>query len=163
MGRVYYLPFENQTYTAAGGDRDLWEVTPPDDKPLKILGIILANVDDTIVGDAKEENIRLAIIRGHTTSGNGTAYTTSTIAKKNPGDPNASFTAEHNGTTIASAGTPVTVLADGWNIRIPYQLWFPPEIAPVVTQSETTLVVRALTTVNADLEISGTLVVEEGG
>jgi hypothetical protein len=160
---VYYLPFENETFTQADGSRDLWQIGPADDRTITILGILLANVGPD-VGDAGEENIRLAIIRGHNGPGSGgTTYTSTTIAKREPWSSNqGSGAVMHNNTTIATGGSPVTVFADGWNIRGgPYRLWLPMEFAPGDVQGALTIV-RALTTPNDDISFSGTLVLGEG-
>jgi hypothetical protein len=160
---VYYLPFENETFTTAGGSRDLWTIGASDDRLVNILAIFLANVGPD-VSDAEEENIRLAIISGHNTPGSGgTAYTNETAAPATPYQIAANLqVARHNDTTIASGGSPVTVFNDGWNIREPYRMWFPPEAHVLHPFSGSQIVVRALTTPNDDISISGTLIYAEG-
>ena len=37
MPRTYSVSFTSQTLAAASGDIDLWELTPADDKPVKLL------------------------------------------------------------------------------------------------------------------------------
>jgi hypothetical protein len=156
-GRLYSVTFENVAIAAA---QDLFEITPADDKPCIIHGLILSNVGGIAdAGDAQEELLRLLIRRGHTTSGSGGSAPTPGVL--NPADAAAAFTAEVNNTTVASVGTTVDLHADGWNIRIPY-VWLPtPELRPVVTQANTTLVVRLVAAPNDSVQCSGTLYVEE--
>lgn len=157
MSRMYAVSFENVSISAA---QDFFEISPADDKPCIVHGLLLANsggVNDA--GDAEEEFLRLQILRGHSTGGSG--GTAPTPVPLNPADSAAGFAAEVNNTTIASAGTAVTLLSDGINIRIPY-VWIPtPECRPVVTQANTTLVVRLNAAPADSVLMSGTLYVEE--
>jgi hypothetical protein len=153
---MYTVEFEGVTVTAAGGDADLFEITPADDKPCAIHALFLAVTSE--VGDAAEEMISYKIIRGHATSGNGTATTPAPLG---PIDTAAGFTAETYGTTIASAGTPVDLHSDAFNVRVPYGIILTPEIRWCVSQAQTTLVVRMMTTVADDVTMNGTLYVEE--
>lgn len=157
MSRVYAVTFENVSVAAA---QDLFELTPADDKPVRILGLQLANVGGAAdAGDAQEELWRLAIIRGHTTGGSGGS--SFTPVPLDPSDAAAGFAAEINNTTIASVGTTTTPFADGMNVRIPYQQFFTPETCPKANQGNTTIVVRLLSTPADAVSLSGTLYVEE--
>jgi hypothetical protein len=156
MPGMYTVSFTQQTLTNAGGDFDLFEVTPADDIPLEIVGLVLAVTSE--VGDAAEEILPIQIIRGHATTGNGTSATPRPIDPKNAA---ASFTAETMGSTIASAGTGVTVYADALNVRAGLQVWFPDGCGPRVTQADTTIVVRSSGTAADDATMSGTLFVRE--
>ena len=157
MPRMYAVTFDNVSVSAA---QDFFEISPADDKPVLIHGITLSNVGGTAdAGDAQEEFWRIEIRRGHTSSGSG--GTAPTPAALNPGDSAAGFSAEVNNTTIASAGTTTVLLADGMNVRIPY-VWIPtPELRPIATQGNTTIVVRLLSTPSDAVSMSGTLYVEE--
>lgn len=152
-----------KTYTvvfagvAATAQQDLFEITPADDRPIEILGLHLSQT--TELGDAAEEQLRIAIIRGHTTSGSGGSAPTPQLT--DPRDSAAGFTAEVNNTTIASAGTGVTLHEDTWNVRVPYSQWWPPECAIGADQGNTTIVVRLLTTPADSITINGTLYVKE--
>lgn len=156
MSRIYTVSFTQQTVANASGDYDLFEITPADDIPLEVIGLVLAVTSE--LGDAAEEILPIQIIRGHATSGNGTSATPRPIDPKGQA---ASFTAETVGATIASTGTGVTVFADAFNVRSGYQMWFPDGCGPRVTQAETTLVVRSSATVADDVTMSGTLFVRE--
>jgi hypothetical protein len=154
MGRLYAITFENVAVTASV---DFFEITPADDRPVIIHALHLSQSTD--VGDAAEEMMRVQILRGHTTPGSGGAAPTP--APLNPVDAAAGFTVETNNTTIASAGTTVSLYAEAFNIRSGLvQIW-PPELRPIVTQANATLVVRLLSTPADSISFSGTLYVEE--
>ncbi len=163
MSRIYSLIFENVSISAA---QDLFEVAPASNKPVAIHGWTLSNVGGTAdAGDAAEELLRLEIIRGFTTVGSaGTAGAANTnMNPLNPGDPAPSFGARTNDTTVATGGTAVNIFADGWNVRIPYQMYFTPETRPVCTSSETRIVVRLVGAPADAVSCSGTIFVEELG
>lgn len=154
MGRVYSVIFENVSVTAA---QDFFEITPADDKPCAIHALFLDQISD--VGDAAEEILRYEIIRGHTSGGSG--GTAPTPAPLQPNAAAAGFTAEVNNTTIASAGTTAILHAGAFNIRVGLALIFPPEMRPLASQANTTLVVRLMAAPADAVTISGTLYVEE--
>ena len=60
MGRIYAVPF-NGTLTNAGGNSDLLEVLPADDKPVKLRGFTLGQTSE--LGDAAEESLRITVQR----------------------------------------------------------------------------------------------------
>lgn len=154
--RKYTVEFENVAITNANGDHDLFEITPADEHPCLVYGLFLSQ--NTELQEAQEEQLRLRVIRGHTTSGNGTA---ATPAPLDPGDAAASFTAETVASTIASVGTTVNLHSDSWPVRAGYGLWLPEGSEWKVTQDQTTLVVRLMAGPADDLNASGTLYVAE--
>lgn len=154
MGRFYTVTFNDVAVTAS---QDLFEIQPADDRPVKIWGLFLTQ--STELADAAEEQLRVAIIRGHTTSGSGGS--TATPAVINPLDTAAGFTAEVNNTTIASAGTGVTLHVMTWNVRSGLEMWWLPETGLIATQANTTIVVRLLAAPADSVSVSGTLYVEE--
>ena len=154
MGRVYSVNFENVAVTAA---QDFFEISPADDKPVKILGLFLCQSSD--VGDAAEEMLRVQILRGHSTV--RSRGSTQTPVPVDPNDPAAGFAAKVNNTTIASAGTAVILHSDSFNIRAGIQLFWTPETAPLANQGNTTIVVRLLANPADSLTMGGTLYVEE--
>jgi len=158
MVRVYSVIFDNVSVSAA---QDLFEISPADDRPVQLLGLYLSNVGGTSdAGDAQEELWRWSIVRGHATSGSGgTAPTPQPVGSSL--DSAAGFTAEVNNTTIASAGTGVTLHADGWNVRVPLQVIWPPEMRPAASQANGTIVVRLLSTPADAVSVSGVLYVAE--
>lgn len=157
--RVYTVVFENVSISAS---QDLFELTPADDKPISILGWELDNVGGTAdAGDAQEEFWRLLLRRGHTTSGSGgTAPTPVPVISS---DAAAGFAAEVNNTTIASVGTTKDIWVGGVNVRIPGPMFLPPEVLPVVSQADTTVVLRLLSTPADAVSCSGTIWVAEMG
>jgi hypothetical protein len=153
MGRQYSVIFSAVAVTAA---QDLFEITPADDKPVRLRGLFVGQTSDA--GDANDELLQVQIIRGYTTSGSGGSAPTP--APLSSIDTAAGFTAEVNNTTVANTGTAVTLHADTFNVRAGYQLWFPPENCPMASQANTTIVVR-ITAPADSLTMSGTLYVEE--
>lgn len=159
MARVYTVSF-SATVTAAGTDTDLFELTPTDDKPIRLRGLVLSQISE--VGDAAEEGLRISIIRlpATVTSGNGTGTTPQPLDET---DTAAGFAAEVNGTTVATtSGTASTLDECGWNIRMsPFERWWPEErFAPQVRQAGA-LVVRMQTTLADDATFACTAYVEE--
>jgi hypothetical protein len=154
---MYAVSFEYVAVTAAV---DLFELTPADDKPVAIHGIFLSQSSD--VGDTAEEMLRVAILRGHTTSGSGGSAATP-VPLNSSADTAAGATAETNNTTIASAGTAVTLHSEAFNIRAGWQFIPTPEMRPGASQANTTLVVRLMAAPADELRMSGTLIFEEAG
>lgn len=153
MSRRYAVTFEAVAVTAA---QDFFEVLPATQKPVRLLGLLLGQSSDA--GDAQDELLRIKVIRGHTTSGSGGSAATARPLV--PADTAAGATCEINNTTIASAGTAVDLLADCFNVRAGYQLWWTPETAPQVANAET-IVVRLMAAPADSLTMSGTLYFEE--
>ena len=160
MSRVYAVSFDGGSILNADGDMDWFEITPADDKPVKILGLHMAQTSD--LGDTEEEVLIWQILRGHTTSGSGGV--TPTIDSMNPTDSAAGFSALALNDVIASVATPDEGHVGGWNIRVPLDFFWTPETSMSATQANTTIVVRQLTTTADDLTgVAGTLYVEEMG
>lgn len=163
MSRIYTVSYSG-TLATANGDADLFEISPADDKPIRLRGLILGQTSE--VADAAEEGLRLNIIRlgGTVTSGNGTSVTPVSLDQN---DAAAGFTAEANGGTVATTnGTMGTVEEFAWNIRVsPLERWWPDErFAPHVKQDSAALaalVVRCQTTPADDITIAITAYVEE--
>jgi hypothetical protein len=158
MPRMYTVTFTSQTLANASGDIDLWELTPADDKPVEIVGMVLAVTSE--LQDAADEWAAIQIIRGFTASGSGGG--TPTPGPIDGIDTAAGFTVEDRNTTVATTGTSVTLFADGFNVRAGYQVWFPDGCGPRASQANTTLIVRQSTTWADDVTASGTLFVREG-
>lgn len=161
MGRIYTVPFASGTVTNAGGNVDLWEVTPADDKPIHIVGIRLGQTSE--VADAAEEGLNISIIHlpATFTSGNGTSVTPVAV---DPGvNAAAGFAAEINGATVATtSGTATTIEEIAWNIRnSPCEFWYPDSRFSPTARQASALVVRLNTTVADDITFCGTLWIEE--
>jgi len=147
----------NDVTVPASANFDAFELAPADDKVLIVHAIYLAQSNPLATTD--EEMLRARIIRGHTSSGNGTA--TTPVGVQSHGD-TAGFTAKCGSTTIASGGTTKTVHSDAFNNRSGWAMVFPPELRPTIAQTQTYLVVR-LASPDAAQRLSGTMYVEEIG
>jgi len=159
MSRIYTVVFQG-TITNAGGDTDLLEILPADDKPIKLRGMKLGQISE--VGDTAEEGLRISVIRlGATvTGGNGSAATPSPM---DSADVAAGFAAEVNGTSVATTSGSTTILEEiGWNNRnSPYETWWPDDrYAPKAKQGEA-LLVRMQTTLVDDMTGELTFYIEE--
>lgn len=159
MGRIYSIVYQG-TITNAGGDVDLLELLPADDKPTKLRGVLLSQTSE--VGDAAEEGLRITIKRLQTpTSGSGGSSVTPRAMDS--ADSAAGVSVECANTTVATdAGTTQTLVELAWNIRqSPYEMWFPDDrFCPKVKQGEA-LVVRQETTAADDYSGCFTFWVEE--
>ena len=157
QGRVYSVVFGAVSVSAA---QDLFEISPADDKPIQLVGMTIDQTGVGDIGDAAEEFIRWSVIRGHATSGSGgSAPTERPLA---PSDTAGGFACEVNNTTIASAGTAVTLHEGAFNVRGPYIFWWPEGCEPGATQANGTIVVRITAPADA-ITLSGTLYVRENG
>lgn len=110
--RMYTITDENRAATNANGDADLFELDAAADKPIELVGIRITIL--TELQEAQEEWLRCKIIRGHATTGNGTAVTPRPVSAV---DSAAGFAAEVYGATIASAGTAIDLDAFGVPVR----------------------------------------------
>ena len=137
MGAVYTIHLAPTAITVAA---DLVEITPADDRPVVVHGFRVYQTTD--VGDAAEEIIGLAWVRGNATSGSGGSA--ATPAPKDHRDAAAACAAEVGNTTAASTGTPITTYSTGWNVRAPLEVVFTPEQRIRADQANTTLVLRML-------------------
>lgn len=156
MGRgVYTVSFDQQTIAAASGDYDFFELDAVAEKPIEIVALFLGNKSE--IGDAQEEQVAFQIVRGNTTTGNGTATTARAL---DPSDGAASFSAKVVSSSPASAGTALALHTDTFNIRTGLQLIFPPEMRPKTAGADL-LCVRLLTALADDAVISGTVYVRE--
>ena len=156
MRGIYAVTFKEQAITNANGDYDFFELTPADDKPIEIVAIFLGNKSE--IGDAQEEMVSWSVVRGNATTGNGTSATPRQL---DPSDGAASFSAETVGSTPASAGTPIILHQDTFNIRTGLQFIFPPDMRPKASQADVLMCVRLDTALADDATFSGTLYVRE--
>jgi hypothetical protein len=152
---VYTVVFQAQTIASASGDYDFFELDPAAEKPVEIVAIDLSNKSE--VGDAAEEMVEWAIVRGNTTTGNGTSTTPRAL---DPSDGAASFAAEVVSSTPASAGTALTLYAGTFNIRAGVEKVFPEMMRPKSAGADL-LCVRLITALADDATMSGTLWVRE--
>lgn len=159
MGRIYAVAYAG-TVTNAGGNTDLLELNPADDKPCVLRGMSFGNYSE--FGDAAEEAIRINVQRfpATVTTGNGTAVTGAPV---DSADAAAGFSAECNGTTVATtSGTAIFLAELAWNIRnSPFDFWWPDaRFAPKAKQGEA-IIVRMESTLADDASLALTFWVEE--
>lgn len=154
MGRMYIAEFENVSVAVV---MDFFELAPAANKPIRIHAVFLSQVTD--VGDANEEMLRLKIIRGHTTSGSVGSTQTPTPLDKNDAASGVTL-AELNNTTIASAGTPVDMHSETFNIRSGWVYLPTPEMRPRCQNSDL-IVVRLMAAPGSAIFMSGTIYFEE--
>ena len=155
QGRVYTVQF---AAVAATAQQDFFEFVAAAAKPLRLLSLTLSQ--ETEVGDAAEEMLRVAIKRGQTTSGSGGSAPTP--VPMNATDAAAGFTAEANNTTKASAGTIVTLHTEAWNVRMPLVYMPTPDMQPELVGGGR-MTVELLTTPADSITISGVAYLEEVG
>lgn len=157
---VYSVVYSG-TLTNAGGDADLIEITPADDKPCYLRGMVIGQTSE--VADAAEESIRISILRlpATFTSGSGGSSVTPQILSELSAA--AGFTAECNNTTVGTtSGTAVTLEEFAWNIRSgPLERWWPEDKYAITVRGTSGLVVRCQSTVADDVSIAMTFYVEE--
>lgn len=163
MGRIYTCSWVGDI-TAADTDADLIEITPADDKPIKLVGYVLGQISE--VGDTQEEGINIAVIRVPATFTSGSGQTVTTSSGPSPldsADAAAGFTVEFNNDTVATTSSTLVYLdMMGWNLRgSPVERWWPdPQLRPKAKQTEG-LVVRWMTTVADTVTVVFTAYIEE--
>lgn len=160
FGRIWSAGYSG-TVTNAGGNADIFELLPGDDKPCRIRGIRLGNSSE--VGDTAEEGLEFSIIRmtATVTSSNGTGLTAEAVDASGQAP---TFTVEANGATVATTSGDTEILERfAWNIRnSPFEIWYPDvDFAPKAVQGQG-LFVRMNTTPADDFTFSGTIWIEEG-
>lgn len=153
---MYTVEFENQAFTNALGDYDAFELVPATDSPIIIHAIFIENISE--VGDAQEEMVRWKLVRGNTTSGNGSS-TTPQLLDSTSGA--ASTTAEVVSSTPATAGTEADLHSGAFNIRVGLIFIPTPEMRPRCDAGDNRICVRLPGTFADDVTLSGTLYFEE--
>lgn len=155
MGRIYTAVFNNVAVTAV---QDLFEIVAPADSIVVVHDLHISQNSD--LGDAAEEILRIELTSGHTTSGSGGSAPTAIPAQFQ--DSAFGGTVEVNNTTQASAGTIVTHYVWNWNIRVGFDKIWTPETRPVIAPSRRMCV--ELPAAPADsLTMSGSITFEEIG
>lgn len=159
MARRYMAAYSG-TITAAGGDTDLIEILPADDKPVRLIQLNIGQISE--VGDAAEEGIRLTLLRLPATVTSGSGGSSITAGKVDSGDSAFSGAIEMNNTTVATTSSTAETLGEyGWNLRAPLELvWPDPDMRPVARQGEA-LVFRFQTTLADDATGQITAILEE--
>lgn len=137
--------------------QDLFEIVAHSSSRVEICEIDIGQYSDA--GDAQDELLSILIIRGNTTSGSGG----SSVTPRNffSGSRAAVSTVEANNTTVASAGSPVTMHASSFNVRAG---WYhrPPPGERIILEAGERLVVR-ITAPADEVTMNGTLKFRELG
>lgn len=155
MSNMYSATFSEIAVTAI---QDLFELVAPADAIVVVHSIFLTQ--STEEGDAQSEMLPIEITRGYTTSGSGGASVTPNPLES--GSPAFGGTVERNNTTQASAGTPLTLHAESFNLQIGWQYRPTPEERIVLSPSQR-LVVELPVAPADSVTMSGTLIFEEIG
>lgn len=155
MGRIYTAVFNNVAVTAV---QDLFEIVAPADSVVVVHDLHISQNSD--LGDAAEEILRIELTSGHTTSGSGGSSVTPVPAQLQ--DSAFGGTCEANNTTQASGGTIVTHAVWNWNIRVGFDKIWTPETRPVLAPSRR-LCVKLPAAPADSVSMSGTITFEEIG
>lgn len=155
IGTVYTATVAAVAVTAA---QDVFEIVSPSTSRVRIREVRIAQYSDA--GDAQAEMLSILVMRGHTTSGSGGSSVT-------PNNVNhystltASSTVEANNTTVASNGSPVTLIADAWNVQGGW--WYTPDENEMIVIDVSTRLVFRITAPADSITLNATLVFEEIG
>ncbi len=153
MSGIYTAVFNNVAVTAI---QDLFEIVAASDAVVLLHDIHLSQ--NTDVGDAAEEVLRIELTSGHTSSGSGGSAPTA--IPRDIGQSAFGGTVEVNNTTQASAGTIVTKYVWNWNIRVGFDKIFTPETRPRIAPG--TRMCLELPAAPADsVTMSGSITIEE--
>lgn len=154
MGLMYSVTFKAVAVTA---QQDFFEFKAPAAASCVIHGWSL--IQDTELGDAQEEMLRITTNRGSGSVTSGSGGSTSTPAPVVRTAPSFGGTVEINNTTKLAVGSG-TLTTDmevhQWNERVPYIFWYTPETRPHVLGGEY-WTLELETTPNDSVTISGTL------
>lgn len=159
MGRIYTGQFNG---VAATAQQDFFEVAAPSDAVVLVHGWGLSQ--ETEVADAAEEMLRILVKRGEGSVTSGAGGSTVTARPKEKGDAAFGGTVEANNTTkmATGSGTIVTLYPHTWNVRVPLDVLYAPELRPVITPSDR-LTIELATTPADSITLSGYIVLEEVG
>lgn len=133
MGRMYTTQVAAVAVTAA---QDFWEILAATGKPIRIHGWGLMQTTD--MGDAAEEVLRINEVRGVGAVTSGSAGSSPTVHPLDDNDAASGATVEANNTTRMAVGTGTleTLSERGWNIRIPLDVIYTPEMRPRVNPGD---------------------------
>jgi hypothetical protein len=143
-------------------EQDLFELTAPADAAVELISIRLGQESEE--GDAAAEMLAIKIVRGEgsvTAGSGGTALTPSPLHKQQPATGTG---VDRNNTTKMAVGTGslVVMVAESWNLQIPYLYQPAPDERIIVSPSD--LLTVEMAEVSADaLTLSGTLTFRDIG
>jgi hypothetical protein len=157
MGRKYTVVM---TPAARTTSFDFFEILGSADKVQKLIGFDLCQT--TEFGDAQEEQLEVTVVRatGSITSGSG--GTTPTANPVVPGDAAFGGSVEAGNTTrlLVGSGTLTQLGQYTWNVRAPFEKWYPPGFEPQ-WNGATRMVIGVPTTPADSITVGGTAYIEE--
>lgn len=154
MARIYTAQFSNVAVTA---QQDLFELLAGTNVGITIHEIFLSQT--TEIGDAMEEGLSIQLKQGATTTGSGGSAPTK--LPRDVDDAASVATVAANNTTKATVGTIVTHCTWAWNVRVPLQILFTPELRPFAKGARR-LTVELATTPLDSITMSGYITWSEG-
>ena len=152
---VFTATFDDVNVTAL---QDLFSLVVAANAPATILSCTISQRSD--LGDAEEEGLLIALVRGNGTVGSGGSAPTPRLHSTNSGAPLATVRA--NDTTEASAGAEEIFYPVVWNIRMPWEYRPTPEEYFRTDLDDDIVAVRLLTAPNDVIIVSGSLTWKEG-
>lgn len=147
MTGSYSAPIDALAFTTA---TDVFECTVPSTCRMEVMEMDLCQTTD--LGDAQEEVLRIGCYRGATAGSTGTALTEQPFVDSNDGAARVAVVANRG--TASTGGTLLGII--GWNIRIPMEKLWLPELRPIAEIS-TVLTFRLLSAPTDSITVSGTL------
>ena len=156
MSRMYSIEFADVAVTLA---QDLFAFKPLDDRPVILHAIFLSQTDD--VGDSAEEMLLVKIIRGAATIGSGGSNPTARPLDSTDAAFGPTTNVRVNDTTETSAGSPLDMHSEAFNIRTGWAYIPTPEMRIRTDEGDGFLAVALIDVPSDSLTMSGTMYVEE--
>jgi hypothetical protein len=154
MGQIYSALWDNKSVSTA---IDLFECTVAADRPIIIHQLDVYQTSD--LGDAAEEVLRIGLYRGSTAGSGGTAITETRYVD---GDSPANQTAIVEYATGGTSSTGGTLIHNlGWNVRIPTQYIWTPELRPRCDAGEDPISLRFIAAPADAITMGACLIFEE--
>lgn len=150
MGFIYSAVMDGLAVTTA---TDIFEGTVTD--TILIHRMTLCQTTD--LGDAAEEVLRLGLYTGATAGSTGTALTETTYNRIDITAATAAWVSNRG--TPSSGGTLREII--GWNIRIPLDIIWTPEMRPRIDSGEDVVTFKLMAAPTDSITISGTIFWEE--
>lgn len=155
-GPVYSAVFAAVAVSAA---QDVFEIVAPATSRVVLREVRLGQYSDA--GDAEAELLSVTFLRGHTTTGSGGAAVTPANLMGVTGSTAAVSTVARNNTTVATGGSPVTLLADSFHVAAGFR-WYPAPEEQITLEPSQRFVVRISAPADS-ITLNGTLVFQEIG
>lgn len=151
--QIYSATFAAVAVTAA---QDAFFILAPSDKRVILRYASLSQYSD--FGDAAAEILGITVIRGFTAAGSGGAAVTP--ARRDTTVPAPGSTVRRNDTTVATAGTTQTLVAETMNIAAGW-IWNRPPSEWFVVEPGQGIAVRIVAAPADELTMQGTVIFEE--